>query len=111
MGVRFGGIPDASDRMDHVRIAYAGGDCGCILNTCSAIVEHEGAVIFTAQPPSAFITNTTFAFSASHGITQGFDGAFVDLRPTNTFESVSGCALTRPRNVNTSCPNPKPACE
>lgn len=110
-GLWFGGIPDPSNHVDHLRIEYAGYDCGCILNTCSAIAEHEGAVIFTAQPPSAFITNTVFANIAGHGITQGFDGAFIDLRPTNAFEGVSGCAQTRPRSVDTSCPSPRPACE
>jgi len=110
-GLWFGGVPDASDKLDHVRIEYAGYDCGCILNTCSAITQHEAAVILTAQPAGPFITNTVFSNVAGHGITQGFDGAFVDYRPTNVFEGVSGCAQTRPRNTNTSCPNPKPSCE
>lgn len=110
-GLWFGGIPDAGNKIDHVRIEYAGFDCGCILNTCSAIAEHEGAVIFTAQPPSAFITNTVFKEIAGHGITQGFDGTLVNFRPTNTFEGVTGCQQTLPRNVDTSCPSPKPACD
>lgn len=110
-GVWFGGVPSAQNRIEHARIEYAGGYCSCILNTCSAIAEHEAAVIFTAQPPSAFITNTTFRASAGHGVTEGFDGSFVDFRPTNTFEEVTGCAQTRPRNVDTTCPSPKPACD
>ncbi len=111
VGVWFGGIPAPSNEIDNVRIEWAGGDCGCILNTCSAITEHEGAVIFTAQPPSAFITNTTFANVAMHAITQGYDGSFVDFRPTNKFEGVSGCEQTRPREASTQCPSPKPACD
>lgn len=110
-GIWYGGIPSANNRIEHARIEYAGGYCSCILNTCSAIAQHEAAVIFTAQPPSAFITSTTFRASAGHGITEGFDGSFVDFRPTNTFEGVSGCAQTRPRNVDSSCPSPKPACD
>jgi hypothetical protein len=94
-----------------VKIEYAGGDCGCILNTCSDISEHEGAIIFTAQPPSAFVKNTEFSNIAMHGITQGYDGDFVDFRPTNTFTSVAGCAQTRPRESTTQCPMPKPACD
>lgn len=111
VGLWYGGIPLANNAIEHVRIEYAGGWCGCILNTCSNIAEHEGAVIFTAQPPSAFIKNTTFANIAMHGITEGYDGAFVDFRPTNTFTGVAGCAQTRPRDVSTSCPSPKPACD
>ncbi len=111
MGVWYGGVPDPSNKLDHVKIEYAGGDCGCVLLTCSMIDQHEGAVIFTAQPPSPFITNTTFANIAGHGVTEGFDGAFVDFRPTNNFQGVTGCEQTRPRSVDTSCPSPRPACD
>ena len=111
MGVWYGGIPRDTNVIDHVKIEYAGGDCGCILNTCSAITEHEGAIIFTAQPPSAFVKNTEFAFIANHAITEGYDGAFVNFRDTNTFTSVAGCEQTRPRDTSTTCPLPKPACD
>ena len=110
-GVWFGGVPQATNKMDHVRIEYAGGDCGCSLLTCSDITEYEGAVIFTAQPPSAFITNSVFKDVAGHGVTMGFDGSLVSFRPSNTFEGVAGCAQTRPRNVDTTCPSPRPACD
>lgn len=110
-GLWYGGIPRASNLLQHVRIEYAGFDCACSLSTCSDISEWEGAVIFTAQPPSAFITQTTFQDIAGHGVTQGFDGTLVDFRATNTFINVSGCAQTRPRNVDTSCPDPRPACD
>ncbi|HVH43039.1 MAG TPA: hypothetical protein VM925_11870 [Labilithrix sp.] len=108
-GLWFGGIPDPSNVIDHVRIENAGSDCGCILSTCSAIAEHEGAIIFTAQPPRAFVTNTTFANIASNAISQGYLGAFVDFRPTNLFEGVAGCVQTRPAMA--TCPSPRPACD
>lgn len=111
VGLWYGGVPDATNRLDHVRIANAGGDCGCVLLTCSAITQHEGAVIFTAQPPSAFITNTTFANIAGHAVTEGFDGSLVDFKPTNTFDGVAGCQQTRPRESATTCPSPRPACD
>jgi len=110
-GLWFGGIPLPTNRLDHVRIEYAGYDCGCILNTCSNIGQHEGAIIFTAQVPSAFVTNTVFKEIAGHGITQGFDGDFVNFRPTNTFEGVTGCAQTLPRVKTGSCPDPRPMCD
>lgn len=110
-GVWFGGIPDATNEIDHMRIEYAGGDCGCILLTCSMIAQHEGAVIFTAQPAGPFITNTAFVNVAGHAITEGYDGAFIDHRPTNSFEGVSGCVQTRPRNPDTTCPTPRPTCD
>lgn len=110
-GLWFGGIPQATNRLENVRIEYAGYDCGCILLTCSDIAQHEGAVIFTAQPPSAFIKNTVFKEIAGHGVTQGFDGTLVNFRASNTFEGVTGCVQTRPRSVDTSCPDPRPTCD
>lgn len=109
-GLWFGGIPSDKNEIVNARIEYAGYDCGCILNTCSAIQEHEGAVIFTAQPPRPFIKDTVFSQIAGHGITEGYDGAMVDFTSGNTFEGVTGCQQTRPRNVDTTCPSPKPAC-
>lgn len=68
-------------------------------------------MILTAPPAGgAFISNTEFRDIAGHGITQGFDGALVDFRPSNVF-AVSGCAQTHPRNSDTTCPSPKPACD
>jgi hypothetical protein len=109
-GLWFGGVPDPSNVLDHVRIEGAGSDCGCILSTCSQITQHEGAIILTAQPPKAFITNTKFVNIAGNGISQGYLGTFVDFRPTNQFESVAGCAQTRP-GATPSCPSPRPACD
>ena len=54
---------------------------------------------------------TIFKDIAGHGVTQGFDGAMVDFKSTNTFVSVTGCQQTRPRNVDTTCPDPLPACD
>ena len=105
-------MPQAANAFDHVRIEYAGYDCGCSRVTCSAgIEEFEAAVIFSNQPPSAFITNTVFKEIAGHGIVQGFDGSLVNFRPTNTFEGVTGCVQTMPRLPTTNCPDPKPVCD
>jgi hypothetical protein len=48
---------------------------------------------------------------AGHGVTQGFDGALVNFRPTNTFEGVTGCIQTMPRHPSTHCPDPQPICD
>lgn len=111
-GLWFGGVPEADNELDHVVIEYTGADCGCVLNSCSDIAEHEGAVILTQQPPSAFIKNTVFKDGAGHAITEGFDGTLVNFRPTNTFQNIAGCPQTLPRIVGGgSCPDPKPACD
>ncbi len=111
-GLWFGGIPQAANRLDHVRIEYAGYSCACSRVTCSANVEtSDAAVIFSMPPPSAFITNTVFKEIAGHGITEGFDGSLVNFRPTNTFEGVTGCIQTMPRHPTTDCPDPRPICD
>lgn len=110
-GLWFGGVPSAMNQIEHARIEYAGADCSCTFVTCSAIEDHDGAVVFSQQPPGAFITDTVIAHSAGHGITQGFDGDLVNFRPSNSFEDVAGCPQTHPRNPDTSCPEPEPACD
>lgn len=110
-GLWFGGIPQATNVLDHVRIEYAGSDCGCSLLTCSSNVEeYEGAVVFSMQPPSAFITNSVFKDIAGHAITEGFRGSLVSFRPTNTFEGVTGCVQTMPDHP-VACPDPRPLCD
>lgn len=112
MGLWFGGRASAENSIELARIEYAGGECGCILNTCSAIDYSEGAVIFTAQTPGAFVRNTVISDSAGHAFTQGFDGTSVDFTRSNFFSNIEGCQLTEPRQVDTSCPvNPRPSCE
>lgn len=110
-GLWYGGIPSDRNVIEYARIEYAGGECACSLNTCSAIDESEGAVIFTAQPASPFIRNSQIKDGANHAFTQGFDGSTLDFRETNTFENIAGCELTLPRNPDTTCPSPKPACK
>lgn len=107
-GLEFGGIARAENRLEHVRIEYTGADCGCILLTCNALVEYEGAVIFSQPPPSAFIKNSVIAHGSGHGIVNGYDGAAPDFGATNTFEAIKGCAQTLPRMP--TCPTPRPAC-
>lgn len=112
MGLWFGGRASTENSIESARIEYAGGECGCILNTCSAIDYSEGAVIFTAQTPRGFIRNTVISDSAGHAFTQGFDGTSVDFTLSNFFSNIAGCQLTEPREVDTSCPvNPRPSCQ
>jgi hypothetical protein len=109
-GLWYGGRPLAENRLENVRIEYTGADCGCILNTCSAITQSEGAIIFTAQPKSMFIHATTIAHASSHAIVQGYDGAALDYATDNEFVDVAGCTQTLPRFTTGSCPVPRPAC-
>jgi hypothetical protein len=111
-GLWFGGIPRAENHLEHVRIEYAGGPCGCVLVSCNAVESYDAAVIFTQPPPSAFITSSTIAHSAGHGIVRAWvDAEGPDFSAGNTFEDLHGCAQTLPSgSVAGSCPSPKPAC-
>lgn len=114
MGLWFGNIPSAANKLDHVIIEYAGADCGCSMGSCSNITDSEGAVMLSNRPAggSAFITNTTIRHVAGHGIVQGWRSegdSSIDFGPTNTFVDVSGCEQTRPLNT-LGCGTPKPAC-
>lgn len=108
-GLIYGGKPSDANKIDHARIEYTGADCGCVLSSCSAITESEGAVIFTSQPPSAFISNTVIAHASSHAVVLGYLGAKVDFKDGIEVEDVAGCVQTLP--AQPSCPSPKPACE
>ncbi len=108
-GLIYGGNPSDANRIDHARIEYTGADCGCVLSSCSAIGESEGALIFTSQPPSAFISNSVIAHAGSHAVVLGYLGAKVDFKGGFEVEDVAGCVQTLP--AAPSCPSPKPACE
>lgn len=111
-GFYFNGPVSPDNVMDHVRIEYTGADCGCILVSCNANVsEYEGAIIFSRAPSSAFLKNSVIAHGSGHGVVQGYDGASLDWRSGNSFEQVAGCRQTLPRDAETHCPKPMPACE
>jgi hypothetical protein len=108
MGLWFGGIARAENKLENVRIEYTGANCGCILLTCNSLVEYEGAVIFSQPPAAAFIKNSVIAHGTGHGIVHGYDGPGPDFAPSNTFEDLKGCTQTLPRMP--TCPMPRPAC-
>lgn len=107
-----GGTISAQNKLDHVRIEYTGSDCACGMVTCSAgVAEYEAAIIFAQPPQSMFLTNAVIAHGAGHGVVQGYDGTAFDWAEGNTFDDVAGCPATLPRNADTSCPDPMPACK
>lgn len=102
IGLWFGSVPAAHNRLEHARIEYAGGECGCVGFTCTD--ADEASVLFIeGVPASAFIQNTTIAHSAGHGIARGWLGGGPDFSVSNTFEDVLGCDQTLPRDENNAC--------
>lgn len=111
-GLAFGGIPLGTNKLDHVKIDYAGGECLCVLISCNEIAAHEAAIIFTRPPSPGFsITNSTISNSALHGIHRAWQSnSQPSFAATNTFTNNAGCAETLPVPETGSCPMPKPSC-
>lgn len=108
-GLWFGGVARAENRVEHVRLEHTGADCGCVLVTCSAgVTGYQGAVIFTQEPPSVFVKDSSVVAGKGHGFVLGYTGAPLDFAGQNTV-SVAECAQTMPSAA--SCPVPRPACK
>jgi hypothetical protein len=117
-GIRFASIADSRDRIDHVRVEYAGGVSSFGTSSCGdgKGTNNEAAirVITSGAPFGQFVTNTVITASASNGIDRGWNGETVDFVPTNTFESVVRCTETTPDPSslpgNPQCPQPPAPC-
>jgi hypothetical protein len=105
-GLVFAGVGNDENRIDHARIEYAGADCSCSGFGCSPD-EDAGVIFFNYRPPSAFITNTTFAHIDGHGVTSGWSSDLEgpNFKATNTFEDIKGCQQVHWKGMNGSCPD------
>jgi hypothetical protein len=112
IGVHFRSILSDKNKLDFVRVEYAGGDTGTQSFSCGTPVSPNPAANVAAigifgVPPGAFITNTVISKSAANGFERGWFGAPVDFLPTNTFD-VAYCRQTFPRPIAAACPDPAP---
>lgn len=107
IGLRFGQVPSPANRLEHVRIEYAGGHTTSGSSSCPHPIETEryrAAIrIFSGQPAASFLINSTIIDSAGHGVERGWRGGLVDFLPTNTFTRVAWCQQTFPGDANGSC--------
>jgi catechol 2,3-dioxygenase-like lactoylglutathione lyase family enzyme len=104
---------DARNKVEHVRVEYAGGRSlgssgGCSypmpMNTAAAAI-----IFYSAEAtPMAFVRHTTIRKSAAHGIWRGWRGTPVDLLDTNVFEEVAMCHQSFPYPATGVCPDPVP---
>ncbi len=108
VGIWFGGIVAPETELAYARIEHTGADCGCVLLTCSAIDQHEGAIIMTQEPPRVFLEHSVIANGSGHGVVLGYQGTNLDFATGNAFDGMGQCAVTLPSMP--TCPNPKPAC-
>ena len=113
LGIWYGRIPSATDKLDFVNIDYAGGKSTSGSNSCNVPApgtQNEAAVrIFGIPAGGQFITNTIISNSAVHGIDRGWRAdEKPDFLPTNTFNAIKGCKETFPRDLSGACPTTVP---
>lgn len=110
-GVRFK-ESNPKDRLDHVQVLYAGGDCQCSGFGCNYVhgtFAVDSAILLFKEPSTAFITQTRIEHSAGHGILRGWSGSpSTSFLGSNTFADVAGCTETLPKDVNGNCPADPP---
>jgi hypothetical protein len=116
-GVAFDTIPDpAANALDHVRIEYAGGEAYPGGWSCQNLVDGTpdaaALAILGWQPASSFLTNSTIAESAGHGVLRGWrsDTAGPDFVAGNTFSGIAGCDQTTPPDAGGGCPSSPVGC-
>jgi len=107
LGLRFGQVPNATNRLENVRIEYAGGTSSGGSDSCQDNSElmNDAAVRIYGLPPSQFITNTHIVKSLTNGIDRGYRSLVdVDFLATNTFTDVALCNQTLNKDQNGACP-------
>jgi hypothetical protein len=109
LGIWYGLLPSAVNKIDFARIEYAGGASSSGSDACNVPPlgkQNDAAIrIFGVPFQGQFVTNTTIVSSATHGIDRGWRNDFKpSFLPTNTFLSISRCTETYPRDTTGLCP-------
>lgn len=113
VGIQLGAVADASFKLDHVEIRFAGGASQANSFHCQPSptiagafsTSEDAALAIYHQPAKAYLTNSLVADSARDGVDNAYTGTLVDSKATNTFTNVAGCAQTLPRPTAGQCPN------
>ncbi len=112
VGLEFGNVPTAGDKLDHVEVHFAGGASQANGFHCSPTggvsANEDAAITFYGPPPAGAVSNSLIADSKGAGINLAYSGASVDLLTGNTFNNVAGCKLTTPKDATGSCPATSP---
>jgi hypothetical protein len=111
LGIYFGSTPNAADKLDHVRVEYAGGASASGSNACNSPGLNDGAIRLFGDgaPATAFLTNSTISNSAGHGVDRGWrNDSKPDFLPTNTFTGIAKCEQSYPKDTNGGCATTAP---
>ena len=107
IGLRFGDVPTATNKLDYVVVEHAGQMSTSGSNSCTDNneIQNDAAIRFYGPPPSQFVTNTIILGSPTNGIDRGYrSGTKLDFLATNTFTNVALCNQTFPKDDNGACP-------
>jgi len=113
-GLVFGNLPNAKNRLEHVRIEFAGGPSRANSFHCDPSgggafsKDEDAAFAVFGQPTAAFLKDSEIADSASLGVNLAYSGDAVDFLPTNTFTRIATCKQSTPRSKTGACPSTVP---
>lgn len=115
VGIRFNAAPPAgvNNKLDYVRIEYAGGDCSCSRSCPSDVPDDAALLIMDWVPTAPFLTNSTISDSLVNGILRGWEDVtcgsdVLDFSLTNTFPNVAEAEQTTPKQATPECPTSCP---
>jgi hypothetical protein len=111
LGLYFGMQPLATNKLDYVKVQFAGGLSASGSNSCPypAQTRSDGAIRIFGVALNEFVTNSTISDSAFFGFDRGWrNDMIVDFLPTNTFTNVANCQESYPKNTAGACPATPP---
>ena len=111
LGLRFGDIPTTANKVDYVRVEYAGGTSTSGSGSCpdNSELMNDAAIRIGGWPTSQFVTNTEIVGSLTNGIDRGWrdDREKIEFLSTIKFTNVALCNQTYPPNAANVCPQPQ----
>jgi hypothetical protein len=107
LGIYFGQVPLAANRIEHAVVSFAGGASASGSTSClyPPDVRNDAAIRLFGNPGRVFVSNTVIADSAGYGIDRGYSAdTSLDFTATNTFTRVARCPQSVQRVTSTPCP-------
>jgi hypothetical protein len=102
-------LNSVGSQLNYVTIEYAGAPNGFVSVNCRPNGSTDNAAMLVADiPGSSFLTNSTFQYSAGHGIDAIWKNSTndsPDIAAGNTFTSNAGCKQTFNAMLQGSCPS------
>lgn len=113
IGIDFRGPLAASNRLEFIRIEFAGAPGGASGYGClpTSLNSDDAALRVFGEPGASFFQNSVIAHSLGHGVLSGWTGAEVDFKAGNTFDDLKGCEQVRPKPAPPGACASAPTCQ